>query len=72
MVESKLVKRHERATSECKRYGAKSSGRKAGRIRVDKGCGVYVHKADKENKLEGRKQIGGLYSVGKGWIRGRL
>lgn len=40
-----------------------------GRIKVDRGRGVYVHKVDKENKneLEGEKQIGGLFQEGKEW-----
>lgn len=48
--------------------------RKTGRIRVDRGRGVYVHKADMKSKdeLEGRKWIGGSYSVWKEWTRGRL
>ena len=45
-----------------------------GRIIVDRGRGVYVHKADKESKkeLEGRKWTGGSYSVGREGTRGRL
>ncbi len=73
-VRSKPVRRHECATRECKRYGAKSSGGLTGRIRVDRDRGVYVHEADKEskNELEGRKWTGGSYSVGREWKRGRL
>ncbi len=45
-----------------------------GRIRVDRGRGVYVHEADKEskNELEGRKWTGGSFSVGREWTGGRL
>ena len=66
------MRRHERASSKCKRYGAKSSGGKTERIGVDRGREIYVHKADKENELEGRKWTGGSYSVGMGWAGGRL
>ena len=45
-----------------------------GRIRVNRGRGVYVHKADKKNKneLEGRDWTGGLYSEGREWTGSRL
>lgn len=49
--------RHEYATRECERYGAKPLGRMTGRIRVDRRRGIYIHETDKksENKVEGRK-----------------
>ena len=45
-----------------------------GHIRVDRGRGVYVHKADEksEDELKGRKGTGGSCSVGREWTGGRL
>ncbi len=36
---------------------------------MDRGCGLYVHEADKESKdgLEGRKWTGGLYPGVREW-----
>lgn len=51
---------------ECKQYKAKSSERMTGRIRVDRGRGVYIHKADKESKKKTKRE-----KVGKRFVRAR-
>lgn len=52
--------------------GVKLSGGKMRYIGVDKGRGIYVYKADKENELEKREWIRGLYSIEKKLAGGRL
>lgn len=47
--------RHECATWECKKYRAKLSREIMGCIKVSRGCRVYIHKVDKENKKWTRK-----------------
>lgn len=41
---------------------------------MDRGCGLYVHEADKESEdeLEGRKWVGGLYPGRREWAGDRL
>ena len=43
------VRRHECEIPENRQYGAKSSGDMTGRIRVDRGRGIYVHETDKKS-----------------------
>ena len=46
----------------------------AGRIRVDKGRGIYVYKTDQKciDKLKRGKWTGGRYGIGREWTGGRL
>ena len=65
-VRNKLIKRHECAISEYKRFEAKLLRGMAGRIGVDRGTkGIYVHKANKEvmDKLKKGNWTGSLYWI---------
>ena len=62
-MRSKLVRRHECATSECRRYGAKSPGGKNVQL-VNVDGTEPSRQGERIDELGGRKWTGGLYTIG--------